>query len=156
MFIKEYDLVRLVGVNEFHYPVEEFTYPESITRMMNDVYDLHRKADEYLYVLGLDTAGHPSGIFMLAKGSPNAAYMNPNDLFTRLMLVGSGRFVMIHNHPGGRCKPSPQDIEMTKTIAYDSHMMGFTFMDHLIIASEKEYYSFLESYPEVLQVEENE
>lgn len=52
--------------------------------------------------------------------------------------------VLIHNHPSGNIRPSPQDIKITHKIREASAFFDIKLLDHIIIG-EKSYYSFADN-----------
>jgi DNA repair protein RadC len=51
--------------------------------------------------------------------------------------------VLIHNHPSGDPRPSPEDIQMTKRVGKALEAIDVALSDHLIIG-RKGYVSFRE------------
>ena len=45
--------------------------------------------------------------------------------------------VLIHNHPSGNLKPSPQDIKLTQDLIEASKVMQLSFLDHIILSCNK-------------------
>lgn len=50
--------------------------------------------------------------------------------------------VLCHNHPSGNLKPSQADIDLTKKVKQAGDIMDIQLVDHVIIGSESNYYSF--------------
>lgn len=44
--------------------------------------------------------------------------------------------ILVHNHPSGVSKPSPEDLEFTKRIIAASKVLNITLLDHVIIARD--------------------
>jgi DNA repair protein RadC len=42
--------------------------------------------------------------------------------------------VLLHNHPSGDPRPSPEDIAMTREIARACEVIGVPLLDHVIVA----------------------
>lgn len=105
----------------------------TIAKMMNDIYRLNQKAEEYLYMLALNTKCNLVGVFLVTKGTADRSLVNPREIFVRLFLCGANCFVMVHNHPSGDPTPSTEDIHITKTIKECSALIGVHFLDHIII-----------------------
>jgi DNA repair protein RadC len=56
----------------------------------------------------------------------------------------SSAFIIAHNHPSGKLSPSESDREITKQLYEASKLMDIMLLDHIIIAPDKGYYSFLD------------
>lgn len=141
-YVLELDQRRgvLVKRNAVNYKVNNLNRADLIVSMMNDLYGLYRKAEEYVYMVAMDNKCHVIGVFMLSKGTVNASIVSPRDIFTRLCLCSASCFVMVHNHPSGDTTPSNDDIRTTKRVKECAELMNIQFVDHLIIGSD--YYSF--------------
>ena len=104
---------------------------------------LDKKAEEYVYLLGMNATGKVNAVFQISKGSATVSYFNASDMFVRLLLSGAVSFAVIHNHPSGKSEPSGPDIDVTKKIKELAKLSGHRFLDHVIVG-ENEYYSFQE------------
>lgn len=51
------------------------------------------------------------------------------------------RVVMVHNHPSGNLRPSPQDDNITRSLKEGCEYLGLSFVDHLIV-SQDGYFSY--------------
>ncbi len=52
--------------------------------------------------------------------------------------------ILVHNHPSGNKKPSPQDIQLTQKIKQAGQLMEIPVLDHLIF-TDNGFYSFAEN-----------
>ena len=50
--------------------------------------------------------------------------------------------ILVHNHPSGNTKPSEADKYITKKITEGLKLLDITVLDHVIISSENDHYSF--------------
>ena len=78
---------------------------------------------------------------LLFIGSGVASMLETKEVFHHTLRCGANRIILIHNHPSGNLKPSPEDIRLTKQIREASNFMRIKILDHIII-SDTEYYSF--------------
>ena len=53
-------------------PENTFRDPQTVVKIFNDLYHADRRAEEYGYLLALDTMGKPLGLFKLSHGSVNS------------------------------------------------------------------------------------
>ena len=79
----------------------------------------------------------------ISKGISNASLVHPREVFQFAMEEKAASIFLIHNHPSGVKKPSPDDINITERLRHASEILGIPIIDHIIIAG-KEYYSFRE------------
>lgn len=50
--------------------------------------------------------------------------------------MGSGKIILIHNHPSGDAKPSRQDIEFTNQLYDAAALLDIQLLDHLVIGNK--------------------
>lgn len=136
------DLCVLVKRGAVNYDATVLNRADLVVTMMNDVFRVNRKAEEHVYILGMNTKCRVVGVFLLSKGTIDSSIVVPRDIFIRLFLCGAGGFIMVHNHPSGSVTPSEEDVGATKRIKECSNLMGIKFLDHIIIGDG--YYSFKE------------
>ena len=51
----------LVKENSCNYPVDYLRNPQAITEMLNSIFQLNRQAEEYVYMIALNTKNKPLG-----------------------------------------------------------------------------------------------
>lgn len=133
----------LVKESAVNYECDSLTTPGKIVVMMNHLFHASTKAEEYGWILALNTRNRVVGIFEISHGTINEAPINPREIFCRLFLCNAVGFVLIHNHPSGYVDPSRPDFNITKRIKDTADLMGFVMLDHIIIG-EDNYFSFSE------------
>lgn len=106
---------------------------ESIVQVVNDVFYLNEKAEEYVYLLCMTIKGKPISFFEVSHGTHNMALVGGREIMIRALLCGASNIVLIHNHPSGEAIPSKEDLAMTKKIKEISDLIGIGFCDHIII-----------------------
>ena len=130
----------LVKESAVNYACDRLDNPYAIVQMFNSVFGLDHMAEEYVYLTAFSTTYKVLGVFEVSHGTVNTTYASPREIFIRLLLSGASCFVICHNHPSGDCKPSDDDIELTKRLQKCATLMGIMFTDHIIIGNG--YYSF--------------
>ena len=53
--------------------------------------------------------------------------------------------ILAHNHPSGACKPSEQDIQLTKRFQQALQLLEVTVLDHVILTGTS-YYSLADNH----------
>lgn len=134
----------LVKEKEVNYDGEIFNSPEIIIEMLRKLTDLHNMAEEYCYMLAMNTKSRLLGIFFISKGNVNSNIVGTREVFMRALLIGASQIVLCHNHPSKDCTPSGDDIRMTKKFVGAGRLLNVTLADHIIIGGD-EYYSFHEN-----------
>ena len=134
----------LVKENSKNYPeTNNLNSPQKIVKMMNDIYNVTTKAEEYLWLIALDTKCKPIGLFEVSHGTVSSSVVSPREIFVRLCLCGASYFIMVHNHPSGDVSPSKDDMETTNRLRKAGELMNIKLLDHVIIGDG--YYSFSEN-----------
>ena len=99
---RENNLTELVKEKAYNYKTENkhLDCAEKIASMICDLFELHTAAEEYVYLLSLDTKCRILGIFEVGHGTVNACLLNPREMMIRNLLCGAGTFIVGHNHRG--------------------------------------------------------
>lgn len=96
---------------------------------------------ERVYVLCLNNRLEVVSSKLLFIGGSDFSMMSSNEIFQQVLVSGTKKFVLIHNHPSGNPSPSKEDISVTKKIDEMAKSLEITFIDHIIIG-ENSFYSF--------------
>ena len=114
--------------------------PKKIVRVMNEVFGLNRKAEEFLYLITC-LKDNPTGFFEISHGSVDYAQVRIADVLKRVLLSGAVNFIIVHNHPSGNIQPSQPDRTLTEHIRQAADTMNIHLIDHVIVCEDK-FYSF--------------
>lgn len=131
--------------NARYYP--ELTFlrtPTDVTRMLNVVYSANRMAEEYIWLLALNSKNNLIGIMEISHGTSDSTLLNPRGIFWRLCMCGASKFLLVHNHPSGDTFPSKEDDAVTEQIKAAAENVDIKFLDHIIIGGDG-YYSYKEN-----------
>lgn len=101
------------------------------------------QAEEYVYVIAMDSKNRPIGISEVGHGTVNACFVSVRSVMIRLLLMGSVKFMLLHNHPSGDPKISRDDKEITQKLKKAGELMDIELVDHLVIGADS-YVSFAE------------
>ena len=103
---------------------------------------LHEASEEYVYLLCLNCRGRITAVHEVAHGSLSECPMSTKAVFSRALLNGSASIIVAHNHPSSNTSPSQMDIDVTEKLKKAGMILDTPVLDHLIIGSDKSYYSF--------------
>jgi len=134
----------LVKERSVNYQFEQLNNPELIAQMMNDVFELNKQSEEFLYIVAVNTKCKPIGVFEVSHGTVNNSFFSPREIFIKALLTGAVYIILAHNHPSGDITPSPDDVEATKRIKEAGDLIGIGLLDHIIVGDQN-YYSFKEN-----------
>lgn len=94
---------------------------------------------EEFHVCFLDESGHYKGEKQLSTGTINQATVHPREIIRAAIENQAVYVILVHNHPSGAYKPSPNDLAITREIEALADVMNFEVFDHLIIAKDGIY-----------------
>jgi hypothetical protein len=97
---------------------------------------LHKQKQEVFLVILLDVHGKPSnGVCEVAKGQRDRVQVSIADVMQKVLQSGAKSFIVVHNHPSGKARPSPSDERLTKGIDQAAFLYrpDIAFDDHVIV-----------------------
>lgn len=130
-----YELMRgpkLEVRNAYDYK-ETLRNPEDVADICREVFRMGELAEERAVLLAMDADSKVMGVFELSKGNTDSTMVDLQSIFTRLLLCGSKRMILVHNHPSQNKEPSQYDIKVTQKLKNACDMMDFILMDHIIV-----------------------
>ena len=131
---KRSELIKEKAVNYSAY--KKLQCAEHIVNALNDLLDLQNMAEEYMYLLTLNTKGDITGIFEISHGTVSNCLVSPREIFSRALMIGATGIILVHNHPSGYPEPSSDDIAITKCIKQAGELIGIELLDHIIIGNK--------------------
>ena len=106
---------------------------------------LREEPEEFFVVLCMNASGQVIGFFRNSSGCTNACFASPRECLRKALLLNAISVIIAHNHPGGTCNPSREDINLTRTMKEAFNAIDIKLLDHIIIPSySNDYYSFAE------------
>ncbi len=103
--------------------------------------DMVNKLQEMFMVVFLDNKSYLIDKKIIFLGTVNYSMVIPRDIFREAVKYNATSILLVHNHPGGSCNPSNEDVELTKKLIYLGDMLEIPVMEHIIIGNGG-YYSF--------------
>lgn len=94
-------------------------------------------AEEHVYMIALNAATVPTGVFEVSHGCINYALITPRELFSHAMLTGVHGIVVLHNHTSGEISPSREDVASCTRIKEAGDIIGITLFDFIIVGNGK-------------------
>ncbi|MBI2764512.1 MAG: DNA repair protein RadC [Chloroflexi bacterium] len=106
------------------------------------------KSKEQLYVLGVDARGRLIGAPQPIGGGVNAITIRPSEIFREAIVLEATSVILVHNHPSGDPRPSPQDVATTARLIAAAKLLDIGVLDHVIlghgrwVSMKREGYAF--------------
>lgn len=95
--------------------------------------DMAHLAVERVRVLFLDSKNRLIRDEPMWEGSVDESAVYVREIVRRALDYQATGLIVVHNHPSGDPKPSPQDIAITKDIADAARHLRITLHDHVIV-----------------------
>lgn len=96
---------------------------------------------EHLWVVGLNTVNVIQYIELVSLGAIDATIVTPLEVYSLAVLKKVKQIIVVHNHPSGDLRPSPEDKAIIKNLIKAGEILRIALIDSLIISTE-DYYSF--------------
>ncbi len=107
--------------------------PEAVVSLAKGFLHMHEETEEYMYMLCLNTKLKLTGVFEISHGNVNSSIVGTREVFQKALLGNAVSIILIHNHPSGDCKPSREDINVTKRLVEAGRIVGVDVLDHIIV-----------------------
>ena len=113
-------------------------------------------ASECILVFNLDTRGGLINFSRVSMGTLGMAPISGREMFKTAILSNAASIIMAHNHPSGDPTPSQQDVETTRKIVQCGRILDIPLLDHIIVGSGGDSYSFLAMNADLFDGGENQ
>jgi len=97
--------------------------------------------DEQFRVVFLNTQNEIIEIETVQEGTIDQSVVYPRKVMERALYYKAAALIFVHNHPGGKVRPSMADKEITNSLVTAATAMDIEVHDHIIIGKEG-YFSF--------------
>ena len=94
---------------------------------------------ENFYVIALSTKCDILGTRRISTGSLSEVSAYPRLVMETALNYNAHSILLCHNHPGGTCAPSPEDIASTLQLQRLLNGVGIMVLDHIIVANDRTY-----------------
>lgn len=95
--------------------------------------------NENFYVIALNAKCNVLGARRISTGSLSEVSAYPRLVMETALNYNAHSVLLSHNHPGGTCAPSPEDIASTKQLQRLLNGVGILVLDHIIVAGDRTY-----------------
>jgi DNA repair protein RadC len=94
---------------------------------------------ERFYVISLNAKCAVLGRRKISDGSLSEVSAYPRMVMETALNYNAHSVLLCHNHPGGTCAPSPEDISSTIQLQRLLNGVGILVLDHIIVAGDRTY-----------------
>lgn len=118
-----------------------------VMRTSNDIFiymqsEAGKLSEEKIWIILLNRANNVLERQEVSSGGTSATVFDLKNILRKVLLMpGVESIIMVHNHPSGNLRPSPQDDGITRQLAEGCKYVGLRLLDHVIV-SQDGYYSY--------------
>ena len=94
---------------------------------------------ENFFVIALNAKCNVLGKRRISTGSLSEVSAYPRLVMETALNYNAHSVLLTHNHPGGTCAPSPEDISSTIQLQRLLNGVGILVLDHIIVAGDRTY-----------------
>jgi len=94
---------------------------------------------ENFFVVALNAQCRVIGKRRISTGSLSEVSAYPRLVMETALNYNAHSVLLCHNHPGGTCAPSPEDIASTLQLQKLLSGVGILILDHIIVANDSSY-----------------
>lgn len=95
--------------------------------------------NEEFWVVCLNAKCNVIGKRCISSGSLSEVSAYPRMVMETALNYNAHSILLTHNHPGGTCAPSPEDIASTVQLQRLMDGVGIIVLDHIIVANDNTY-----------------
>jgi DNA repair protein RadC len=100
---------------------------------------------EEFKILLMNRSNSVLGILEISKGGISGTVTDVRVVFQAAIKGNASGVICAHNHPSGNLNPSESDTRLTKKLQEAGNLMDIQLLDHLILSTDGEYYSFADN-----------
>ncbi|MDQ2647745.1 MAG: JAB domain-containing protein, partial [Myxococcota bacterium] len=89
---------------------------------------------EEVWLLSLDSRNTVKSARRIARGGAHGCALTTRDVLAPALRDHASAIILIHNHPSGDPRPSPEDLAMTRAIRAACDIVGMPLLDHVVVA----------------------
>jgi DNA repair protein RadC len=89
---------------------------------------------EEVWLLSLDARNSVKAARRIARGGAHGCALTTRDVLSPALRDNASAIILIHNHPSGDPRPSPEDVSMTLAIRSACEVVGVPLLDHVVVA----------------------
>jgi DNA repair protein RadC len=100
---------------------------------------------EEFKILLMNRSNSVLGILEISKGGISGTVTDVRIVFQAAIKGNASGIICAHNHPSGNLNPSESDTRLTQKLKEAGNLMDIQLLDHLILTTEDNYYSFADN-----------
>jgi DNA repair protein RadC len=122
-----------IGKRAIAYNGNERPIVNAVVDAVRLVMDMSNLRQEQVRAILLDSGRRVIAIPTVYIGTLNTSVLRVSEIFREAITRNSPALILAHNHPSGDPSPSPEDIELTRTLVAAGKLLDIQVLDHIII-----------------------
>jgi DNA repair protein RadC len=94
---------------------------------------LRHLLQEEFHVVLLDTRHRLISTSLVTRGTADTSLVHSREVFREAVREGASAVILVHNHPSGDPRPSPEDRTVTRQLSEAGLVVGIPVLDHIIV-----------------------
>ena len=115
--------------------------PEDVADMVRNI--AYRPVEEVLFI-PLDTEAKPLGVVRIGQGDISESIVTVGEAARAMLLAGSERGILVHNHPSGNAALSRQDKMLARRLSQGLRLIQGELLDSIVVTRD-DYVSMAET-----------
>ena len=97
---------------------------------------------ENIWIIVLNRSNSIMECKHVSQGGTSATVFDLKSILRQVLITpGVESIIMVHNHPSGNLRPSPQDDSITRQLNSGCKYLGLRLLDHVIVTQDS-FYSY--------------
>jgi len=117
--------------------VEVVTADDVVGEIVSRLGKLRDAKKEHFYAVLLDSKGKIMRLAEIHVGTLNQSLVGAREVFREAIREGASSIIVAHNHPSGDPEPSPEDMDITRSLRDLGEQLDIPLMDHIILGEGK-------------------
>jgi DNA repair protein RadC len=113
----------------------QITSPVDVANLL--MLEMGSLEQENLRTLLLDTKNRVLDSPTIYVGNVNSSIIRVSEIFREAVRQNATALILAHNHPSGDPTPSPEDVEVTRSVVEAGALLGIEVLDHLVIGHQR-------------------
>jgi DNA repair protein RadC len=94
---------------------------------------LRHLLQEEFHVVLLDARHRLLRTSLVTRGTADTSLVHAREVFREAVQEGACAVILVHNHPSGDPRPSPEDRTVTRQLSVAGSVVGIPVLDHVIV-----------------------
>ena len=94
---------------------------------------LRHLLQEEFHVVLLDTRHRLLRTCLVTRGTADTSLVHAREVFREAVREGASAVILVHNHPSGDPRPSPEDRTVTRQLVEAGNVVGIPVLDHVVV-----------------------